>query len=490
MGDAAFERRLALFLERHGGGSPGGAARTATSVAGSATVAGRSAVRHVDLAENLAAALDGQVVETPTGRYVRVERPSRAIPVDRGRLAGLPGQPPVGAPLVCLDTETTGLGTATGTYVFLLGLGWWQGDDFRQVQLLLSDHADEPAMLEAFTSLLPPNAWLVTYNGRGFDWPLLVTRFRMRASPPPAHAGHLDLLGIVRRVFRHRLADARLRTVESSLLGMTRPGDVEGWQIPSRYLSFLHDGDPSGLVEVARHNDQDVRSLARLVALLERRYGDPRVRGTAPAGDLAGLARAFTREHRLVEALDCVEAALASPDPAGRDPFGRTPSPRRSSATDPEGADADERGDPWWAPRRRPDIGGHGNGARPILASPTLAGAWTTERIALERARLLRRLSRVDDALAAWRAIGVGGGHLAAAALIEVAKLEEHAHRDPAAALAAVDAAASRLERSRGLGQPWPGLELDILHRRRRLRRRAARTASPVGSLDRRPNVA
>ena len=53
----------------------------------------------------------------------------------RSRLASLPGQPPADARLVCLDTETTGLGTAAGTLAFLVGLGWWEGDRFRQVQL-------------------------------------------------------------------------------------------------------------------------------------------------------------------------------------------------------------------------------------------------------------------------------------------------------------------------------------------------------------------
>ena len=68
------------------------------------------------------------------------------LPIDRERLARLPGQPPPDAPLVCLDTETTGLATAAGTVAFLVGLGWWEGDRFRQVQLLLPDHADEPAL--------------------------------------------------------------------------------------------------------------------------------------------------------------------------------------------------------------------------------------------------------------------------------------------------------------------------------------------------------
>ena len=50
------------------------------------------------------------------------------LPLDRDRLAALPGQPPADRPLVCLDTETTGLATAAGTVAFLIGLGWWAGD--------------------------------------------------------------------------------------------------------------------------------------------------------------------------------------------------------------------------------------------------------------------------------------------------------------------------------------------------------------------------
>ena len=79
-----------------------------------------------DLAERMAFAIDGEVMRTPLGTVVRCEPPAHAIPVDRERLARLPGQPPPDAPLVCLDTETTGLATAAGTVAFLIGLGWWE----------------------------------------------------------------------------------------------------------------------------------------------------------------------------------------------------------------------------------------------------------------------------------------------------------------------------------------------------------------------------
>ena len=132
------------------------------------------------------------------------------------------------------------------------------------VQLLLPDQSDERALLAALAAEIPVDGWLVTYNGRTFDWPLLVTRFRMAGGGPPPHAGHLDLLPFVRRVFRHRMPDARLRSVESKLLGLDRHGDVEGWEIPGRYIEFLRGGSAGLLADVARHNDEDVVSLARL----------------------------------------------------------------------------------------------------------------------------------------------------------------------------------------------------------------------------------
>lgn len=415
---ARLARRIEAFRTRRPGPASSGPGRP---------VPGRP--RSAELAERLAAGLEGEVVRSAAGAYVRVDRPARPLPVDRAALATLPGHPPARTPLLCLDTETTGLGTATGTIVFLVGLGRWEADRFRQVQLLLPDHPDEPALLEALAREIPPDAWLVTYNGRGFDWPLLVTRYRMARSGAPRHAGHLDLLPLVRQVFRHRLMNARLRTVEQELLGVRRHGDVDGWEIPGRYLSFLRDRDPSGLVDVVRHNDEDVRTLARLLAHLGERYGDPERRASAPTGDLAGLARAYLSHGRPEEALACIDGALAIVD-----------------------------------------------GAKPAAHTQ----AWGPGRLAAERARLLRRLGRVDEALEAWRAIAGGRGPFVGLAWIEAAKLLEHRRRDIESAIAAMEAAGRLAERARLLGRPIAWLEADLGPRRRRLRRRLAGGTRPA----------
>jgi len=422
-----------------------------------------------DLAVRLAAAVDGEVVTSPEGRIVRCEVPVRNVPVDRWRLTTLPGQPPPDVPLVCLDTETTGLATAAGTAAFLVGLGWWEGSDrYRQIQLLLPDHGEERALLTAIQAAIPPSAWLVTYNGRGFDWPLLTTRYRLARRDAPAHAGHLDLLPVVRRLFRHRMIDARLRTAEAELLGLHRVGDVEGWEIPGRYHEFLRGGSAVPLAEVARHNDQDVRSLAWLLAHLADRYGDPFDRSGAPPGDLAGLARSFARENRLNEALDCLDAAVDRPIP-------------RTVRSTPSSADAGRPDDaPWWSPRRPADFGGRQE--RPSIATvvprgAALAAPWTTERIAIDRAHLLRRLGRFPEADEAWSALAAGPGRIAIVAAVELAKIREHRLRDRRGALEAVVHGLDAVERRRRLGRPEPALEADLLRRSARLRHRLG----PIG---------
>ena len=393
------------------------------------------------------------------------------LPVDRARLATLPGQPPSDRPLVCLDTETTGLATAAGTLAFLIGLGWWSGTSYRQVQLLLPDQGEEGVLLDEVGRHLPPDAWLVTYNGRGFDWPLLVTRYRMVRRAAPPIGGHLDLLPHVRRLFRHRLDDARLGTVERMLLGLTRVDDVDGWEIPGRYLGFLRGGPAQPLAAVVRHNDEDVRSLARLLAHVEQRLGDPEVRSSAPRGDLAGLARAFRRERRLEEAIDCLDAALAvepTTEPAAEPAASAMAAPRV-----PE--------EPWWSPRRRADFGGRPETRRVTTGwdrREAFSRPWDEGRIAVDRAHLLRRLGRVDEAIEAWDALACGPGRTAVVAAIEAAKLREHRSGDPAGAMAAVERGLHLADRRRARGMPEPALEADLRHRWRRLRDRLARTAA------------
>jgi uncharacterized protein YprB with RNaseH-like and TPR domain len=382
---------------------------------------GTGAVDPASLARRMADGLDADAVETPHGWYVRRELRPVYLPIDRGRLAALPGMPAAGTPLLFLDTETTGLGSAAGTVAFLVGLGWLQNDRIRLVQLFLPDYSEEGALLDALAKEMPPGACLVTYNGRSFDWPLLETRYRMGRRVPPPLDGHLDLLLLVRRLFRHRLPDARLQTVERHLLRRHRAPDIPSWEIPAVYHSFLRGGPAGPIRVVARHNAEDVVTLGRILAHLERGYGEGEVRRWAPPGDLVRLARLFRHDGRVDEAVACLEMA-----------------------------------------------GGPIDGGDPEVALATV-----------ELARLLRRAGRLAEAGVAWSRLVTAPGPLAALGWIETAKEREHRGRDLAGAWAATDQALLALYRSRGMGNAMQrrAMEADVVKRRARLGRRLERAA-------------
>ncbi|MEA2676162.1 MAG: uncharacterized protein QOJ81_303, partial [Chloroflexota bacterium] len=262
-----------------------------------------------DHARALAEVLGGRVDRTSRGAVVWVETQSE-VPVDRGALCALPYQAGADQPFVCLDLETTGLATAAGTVAFLVGLGFWDGSRMSVRQLLLPDHADEQAFLDALVDALPADPWLVTYNGRTFDWPLLTARFRLHRRAAPSYAGHLDLLPIARQLWKHRTGNARLATIEDAVCAVVRNGDLPGALIPERYFGYLRSRRGELLWDVVEHNRQDIVSLGLLLAVLGG-YASPANWGQLHPGDLSGLARGFVARGRFDDALGCVEAALA-----------------------------------------------------------------------------------------------------------------------------------------------------------------------------------
>lgn len=178
--------------------------------------------------------------------------------------------PGLAGPVACFDLETTGLQRGTGTVPFLYGWAVVSGDEVEVEQWLLPDLGQEAPLVEAGLELVKRAGLLVTYNGASFDLPLLRTRAVMTglARPWPA-TPHLDLLPLVRRLFRHRLSRCSLKRAEEELLGRPRVDDVPGSEAPERYRSFLRDGNPAPLEPVLRHNLLDLLSLVRLIDHLE-----------------------------------------------------------------------------------------------------------------------------------------------------------------------------------------------------------------------------
>ncbi len=167
-----------------------------------------------------------------------------------------------------LDTETTGLAGGAGTLAFLIGMAWWEAGAWRMEQLFLRSPAEEPPLLRRLADRLADADALVTFNGRRFDWPLLRTRcllHRVPVRPPPVH---LDLLSPARRLLNRSVPDVRLQTLERTLCGVVRSGDVPGRAIPSIYRAWLRGGG-AALTAVFEHNERDLRALGALALRLD-----------------------------------------------------------------------------------------------------------------------------------------------------------------------------------------------------------------------------
>ena len=219
------------------------------------------------------------------------------------------GEPP--ERFLFLDTETTGLAGGTGTLVFLCGLARLRGDRLEIRQYLLAGPAAEPRFLDALIRDLSGEETLVSYNGLGFDRPLLAARFRLNGRPDATDVReHLDLLSYVRRAFCVRWPDCRLATAERRLLGFSRDGDISGAEAPESWLAYVRQGDGSRLPAVVRHNLWDLLSLAALLPRLWEVYQHPEKAGASVAavarfladrGDVEGAYALLTDNEALLD---------------------------------------------------------------------------------------------------------------------------------------------------------------------------------------------
>ena len=317
-----------------------------------------------------------------------------------------------------MDTETTGLSGGAGTTVFLVGSGTLTMDGMVVRQLLLGDFPAEPAYLESISRDLSSDIW-VSYNGKAFDSRLLESRFLMNGMPPLA-AYQLDLLYWARRLWKRRLDACTLGRIEDAILLRGREDDIPGIEIPDRYFQFVATRDASHLEEVFEHHRLDIVSLGHLFLRIERILEKP--------------DRDFT-----IDRFQLGRWMIGGNDERGLDLLSSVV--HRDAADEMDG-ETDE------AAERR------------IVAAAAVMG-----RTYRRTGRFAEAKHIYEDALARCPA--------SLAALVALAKVLEHDLRDPESALSLID---GFLETQNG----EPGEEL--IRRRERLERRAAKARAPQSS--------
>ena len=176
-----------------------------------------------------------------------------------------------------LDLETTGLSGGVGIVPFLTGLGFFRENQFHVLQFFLGDLAEEEGYIKELGRFFEGMGFrsVVTFNGKGFDLPLLETRFILhRESFPLGSLPHLDFLFSARNLWRHKHESCRLSYLAREMLLADRAEDIPSAEIPPRYFHYLRTDDFSLIEPILYHNQEDILSLLGVVIAGARLFAD------------------------------------------------------------------------------------------------------------------------------------------------------------------------------------------------------------------------
>jgi len=167
---------------------------------------------------------------------------------------------------VFFDLETTGLAGGAGTFAFLIGFAWWEDDAIVSRQFFLPDFGRESSLFNDLKEWLQEFDYIVSYNGKSYDLPLLNNRFVLnRVDNDLRKLTHIDLIHLCRRLFKDSVSSCSLQSMEQLLLGVVRDGDIPGFMIPQAYFDFVRYGIVHDVVRLIEHNYRDIVSLAMIM---------------------------------------------------------------------------------------------------------------------------------------------------------------------------------------------------------------------------------
>jgi uncharacterized protein len=221
-----------------------------------------------------------------------------------------PGALPDHPAFVTLDVETSFLEPGQVAPAFLVGIGYLDGDIFLIDQFFIDGFDAEAVLLEHLAASLTTFQVLITFNGKTFDWPLLLSRFQLHGITPPEFALHLDLLQPARQLWKGALESCRLTYLEEEILGVQREGDVPGSLVPSLYAAYAQGIQQQRIVPVVRHNAQDIASTAALFPLLCSFFENPDSRHLRHRKSQMTIADWYRRAGKRTESLESLERAV------------------------------------------------------------------------------------------------------------------------------------------------------------------------------------
>lgn len=164
---------------------------------------------------------------------------------------------------IFFDLETTGLAGGAGTFAFLIGFAYWDNDNVVTDQFFLPDYGREYELFNHLREWLTNFDYVVSFNGKSYDMPLLSNRFLLnRLEPDFKRIRHIDLIHICRRVWKDSMPSCNLKSIEQEVLKIFRSDDIPGALIPQVYFNFINTGVIHDIIRMIEHNLQDIISLA------------------------------------------------------------------------------------------------------------------------------------------------------------------------------------------------------------------------------------
>lgn len=212
-----------------------------------------------------------------------------------------------------IDLETTGLSGGTGVVPFLVGLGYYRDDKFWVTQFFLGDLAEEERMIQELDEFFSQMNFqsVVSFNGKGFDIPILETRFILYRQPfDLSSLPHLDFLYSARSLWGHKYESCRLFHLSHEIVEADRSEDIPSAEIPWRYFQFLKTGNFEMMEPVLYHNQEDILSLLGVVIMGSLIFSEGKEEELADAMDLYGAGKVMEKIGDVEKSIHFYKRAL------------------------------------------------------------------------------------------------------------------------------------------------------------------------------------
>jgi uncharacterized protein YprB with RNaseH-like and TPR domain len=146
-----------------------------------------------------------------------------------------------------------------------------KGKSITSTQYLLRGKADEAAVIEGYLSHIDDTSTLFTYNGASFDVPFIKNRCNYYHIHDETSPFHYDLMYYARNLWKDRLPNCKLTTIEKYIFNIDRVDDVPGSHIPGFYDTYLKEDNIGPLIPIIEHNRLDIIALAKFLKKLHEK---------------------------------------------------------------------------------------------------------------------------------------------------------------------------------------------------------------------------